>query len=103
MLNKKHKGSEELSDSVNKRKNTTVYGDVVLEYVDDDISNKEARVGAGKSAATILMYIMLGFLLVILVPLVIGFYRGFFDVESSIVDFNVLTELLDRAASRFVS
>lgn len=103
MLNKKHKGSEELSDSVNKRKNTTVYGDVVLEYVDDDISNKEARVGAGKSAATILMYIMLGFLLVVLVPLFIGLYRGFFGVESSIIDFNVLTELLDRAASKFVS
>lgn len=103
MLNKKHKGSEELSDSVNKRKNTIAYGDVVLEYVDDDISNKEARVGAGKSAATILMYIMLGFLLVILVPLFIGIYRGLFGVESSIIDFNVLTELLDRAASKFVS
>lgn len=103
MLNKKHKGSEELSDGVNKRKNTITYGDVVLEYVDDDISNKEARVGVGKSAATILMYIMLGFLLVILVPLFIGFYRGAFGVESSIVDFNVLTELLDRAASKFVS
>ena len=88
---------------LNKRKNTIVYGDVVLEYVDDDISNKEARVGAGKSAATILMYIMLGFLLVILVPLVIGFYRGFFDVESSIIDFNVFRELIDRAISKFAS
>ena len=103
MVNKKHESSEELSDSVNKRKNTTVYGDVVLEYVDDDVSNKEARVGAGKSAATILMYIMLGFLLVVLVPLFIGFYRGFFDVESSIIDFNVFRELIDRAISKFVS
>lgn len=103
MVNKKHESSEGLSDSADKRKDTTVYGDVVLEYVDDDVSNKEARVGAGKSAATILMYIMLGVLLVILVPLVIGFYRGFFDVESSIIDFNVLTELLDRAISKFVS
>lgn len=79
------------------------YGDVVLQYVDESSNNKQASKEIGKQTGKLLMYVMLGFLLVILVPLVVGFYRGVTGVDSSIFDFNALTELFNRAADKLSS
>lgn len=79
------------------------YGDVVLQYVDESSNNKQVSKEIGKQTGKLLMYVMLGFLLVILVPLVVGFYRGVTGVDSSIFDFNALTELFNRAADKLSS
>lgn len=78
---------------------TIKYGDIDVVYTKNESAYDDYKEEVAKQIGKIFMYTVIGLMLIIFVPLFVGFSRGLSGVDSSILDIHILQGIFDRVVN----